>query len=222
MRVLAIDPGTEQSGWCIFDGAEVVMSGVNQNEDVLNMVVEHRDGGLAIEMVASYGMAVGREVFETVRWIGRFQQAWHRPDDVALIFRRDVKLFLCGTTAAKDANVRQAIIDRFPATGGGAKPQIGTKQQPGPLYGVSSHAWPAIGVAMLWCERNKDGCAANSGDIRRSGCWSAEPRRKVTVEHAMSVDCRQVDHDILPECAGCQVIKDLDYINAQRAAMRKV
>ena len=93
-------------------------------------------------------MAVGREVFETCVWIGRFQQAWRDPGAVELVYRKDVKLHLCGTNKAKDANVRQALLDMFPRTGGGATPQVGTKHQPGPLYGVSSHAWPALGVAI--------------------------------------------------------------------------
>ena len=42
----------------------------------------------------------------------------------------------------------QALLDLFPRTGGGATPQIGTKGKPGPLYGVSSHAWAALGVAV--------------------------------------------------------------------------
>jgi hypothetical protein len=103
---------------------------------------------LAIEMIASYGMPVGREVFETCIWIGRMKQVWHRPDDVMLVYRKDVKLHLCAHPRAKDSNVRQALIDLFPATGGGKTPQIGTSKQPGPLYGVSSHAWPALGVAV--------------------------------------------------------------------------
>lgn len=41
-----------------------------------------------------------------------------------------------------------ALLDLFPRTGGGATPQIGTKAKPGPLYGVSSHAWAALGVAV--------------------------------------------------------------------------
>lgn len=151
--ILAIDPGTEQSGWCAFDGEHVIASGVMPNAELLIYLQRQHFGincyRLAIEMVASYGMPVGREVFETVRWIGRFQQAWHAPDEVMLIYRKDIKLQLCGTTKAKDANIRQALLDMFPRTGGGKTPQIGIKAKPGPLYGVSSHAWAALAVAVV-------------------------------------------------------------------------
>lgn len=150
--ILALDPGTTQTGWVLFGDGRVHASSVDENYRVLNFVgecgadpaVEH----LAIEMIASYGMPVGREVFETCVWIGRFQQAWHLPEAVRLVYRNDVKLHLCGSPRAKDPNVRQALIDLFPATGGGKVQQIGTKGRPGPLYGVSSHAWPALGVAI--------------------------------------------------------------------------
>lgn len=150
--VLAIDPGTDQSGWCVFDGGEVMASGVMPNDEMLEYVkrrhFEINGHRLAIEMIASYGMPVGREVFETVRWIGRFQQAWHSPELVTFVYRKDVKLHLCGVLKAKDANIRQALLDRFPRTGGGKTPQVGTKTAPGPLYGVASHAWAALAVAV--------------------------------------------------------------------------
>lgn len=153
--VVAIDPGTTQSGWVIYGGGRVHDSGVMPNGDMVTWLAARADNGarLAIEMIASYGMAVGREVFETCVWIGRFKQAWHTPDAVQLVYRKDVKLHLCGTTKAKDPNIRQALIDLFPATGGGKTPQIGTKGQPGPLYGVSSHAWPALAVAITVTDR---------------------------------------------------------------------
>ncbi|RXN88219.1 hypothetical protein C7R54_15615 [Achromobacter aloeverae] len=110
---------------------------------------------VAIEMIASYGMPVGKEVFETCLWIGRFVQALETPEEARLLYRKDVKMHLCGTTKAKDANVRQALLDLFPRTGGGKTPQIGTKKQPGPLYGVSTHAWPALGVAVTLAARTK-------------------------------------------------------------------
>lgn len=146
--ILAIDPGPAKSGYCLYDGATVRSAGVMPNEDMLLYLHLNPVPRLAIEMIASYGMAVGREVFETCVWIGRFQESWHNPSSVELIYRKDVKLHLCGTNKAKDANVRQALLDMFPRTGGGAVPQVGTKKEPGPLYGISTHAWPALGVAI--------------------------------------------------------------------------
>lgn len=150
MNILALDPGTAETGWVEYRDGRVHDSGVDANQTVLQVLQNYHDGHtLAIEMVASYGMPVGREVFETCVWIGRFVQAWHAPEQVRLVYRKDVKLHLCQDSRAKDPNVRQAILDLFPRTGGGKTPQIGTKGQPGPLYGVSSHAWSALGVALL-------------------------------------------------------------------------
>lgn len=152
--ILAIDPGNTESGWVLFTGRAVHSCGVMPNDELLQRLRgDWRVLGdaLAIEMIASYGMPVGREVFQTCVWIGRFQQAWQAPELVRLVYRRDVKLHLCGTSQAKDGNIRQALLDLFPRTGGGATPQVGTKGQPGPLYGVSSHAWPALGVAVTVC-----------------------------------------------------------------------
>lgn len=140
--ILAIDPGTTESGWVTFREGKVVDCGVMPNHDLLRCIplLGNWSDTLAIEMVASYGMAVGREVFETCVWIGRFQQSWHIPDSARLVYRRDVKLHLCGNAKAKDPNIRQALLDLIgPA---------GTKKQPGPTYGVKSHAWAALAVAV--------------------------------------------------------------------------
>jgi hypothetical protein len=142
MLTLALDPGTNETGWCLYAEGKIIGSGVLPNAEMLETVRGYRPPAvrLAIEMVASYGMAVGREVFETCVWIGRFQQAWHAPDEVRLVYRRDVKLHLCQSARAKDANIRQALIDSI-------GPQ-GTKKAPGPTYGVKSHAWAALAVAV--------------------------------------------------------------------------
>lgn len=145
MSILAIDPGTTQSGWVLLSGGGAVIGcGVDANDRVLLLVRETHADRLAIEMIASYGMAVGREVFATCVWVGRFQQAWRDPDAVRLVFRQQVKLHLCQSPRAKDANIRQALIDKL-------GPQ-GTKKAPGPTYGVSSHAWAALGVAVTVAE----------------------------------------------------------------------
>lgn len=149
MKILAIDPGTTQSGWCLLDDGKPIAFGILTNMSMMDEIRSSYDADvMAVEMIASYGMAVGREVFETCVWIGRFMQSWRDPGAVRLVYRKDVKIYLCGTTKAKDANIRQALLDSYPATGGGATPQVGTKSNPGPLYGVSSHVWPALAVAV--------------------------------------------------------------------------
>lgn len=160
MIVLGIDPGTTQSGWVLFGPTGVLDSGVHDNHEVLRWVREGQGADmLAVEMIASMGMAVGQSTFETVRWIGRFQQAWRDPEAVLLVYRREVKQRFCGNQQAKDSNIRQALLDMFPATGGGKVPQVGIKAKPGPLYGVSSHAWPALAVAITAKERAMEGQA---------------------------------------------------------------
>jgi hypothetical protein len=87
-------------------------------------------------------------VFETVFWIGRFCQAWR--GEYVRIHRREVKLHLCNSARAKDANVRQALIDRF---GPGKDRAIGKKASKGPLYGFKSDLWAALGVAVTVGDR---------------------------------------------------------------------
>ena len=153
--ILAIDPGTAKSAWCVFDGLKVVDCDIDPNKVVRAKLMSLDLSGyrVAIEMIASYGMPVGKEVFETCVWIGRFMEVVLSSTDCAgcsLVYRKDVKMHLCSSARAKDANIRQAIIDRFEPTGGGKVPQIGTVKQPGPLYGVSSDIWAALGVAITF------------------------------------------------------------------------
>jgi len=146
-RIFAIDPGTEQSGLVIMVDGRVTSAGIHANAEVLDELRIHASTPVAIEMIASYGMAVGKEVFETCLWIGRFLQV-AGADRVRLVYRKDVKLHLCGTPRAKDANIRQALIDKW----GGKAAAVGTSKKPGPLYGVKSHAWAALGVAVTALE----------------------------------------------------------------------
>lgn len=159
--ILAIDGGTEKSAWVLYNPESHVVEdcGIEDNEHVLEMlrtsIMRQANTELVLEWVACYGMPVGQETFEMVYWLGRFAEAWGRP--VHRIRRTDIKLQLCGSARAKDANVRQALIDRFPPVGGGKCPQIGPSKQPGPLYGVSSHMWAATAVAVAWDEYQNDG-----------------------------------------------------------------
>ena len=159
MRILAIDPGTEKSGFVLFESntKSIIESGIVENEELLHRSTWADADVVAIEMVKSYGMAVGDTTFETVLWVGRFiQYAVSNGIMHDKLYKKvDINPTLCFSNKAKDANIRQAIMDMFEPTGGGKTPQVGTKAQPGPLYGVSSHAISALAVALTYCLKNK-------------------------------------------------------------------
>jgi hypothetical protein len=161
-KLLAIDPGNEQSAWVLYD-AEVerpVRFAKCSNDDLLDMIYDcpHWEDDqpchLAVEMIASYGMSVGKEVFDTCVLVGRILEAWEVTGGVgngpgALVYRQTVKLHLCHDSRAKDKNIRQALIDRF---GPGKAKAIGKKKTPGPLYGVSNDVWSALAIAVTFSD----------------------------------------------------------------------
>jgi len=148
MTVLAIDPGPKESAFLLWDGS-IVSKGFEENSDLLD-ALRHRfsaDCLWAVEMIACYGMPVGREVFETCLVIGRILEiAERRGARCELVLRKDVKLHLCMSPRAKDANVRQALIDRIGAPG--------TKKNPGPTYGCAKHDWAALAIAVFAADRD--------------------------------------------------------------------
>ena len=110
------------------------------NEHVLEFLRGAFPAGIStvvLERVESYGMPVGREVFDTVLWTGRFLEASY-PVPVRLVPRRDVKLNLCGLVRARDASVRVTVLDRF----GGRSTAIGRKSAPGPFTGSQGTPGP--------------------------------------------------------------------------------
>ena len=150
MRILAVDPGPTESAAVLFDTEtrRVVEHAKVLNEVMLTNIEIARScyDVAVIEMIASYGIPVGAEVFETCVWIGRFlqvigEQYTHR------IFRKDVKLELCHKVqGVNDGVIRQRLIDLF----GGKEKAIGKKKTPGPLYGISGDCWAALAVAIAW------------------------------------------------------------------------
>lgn len=144
MTILAIDPGPESSAWVIY-GFGPIQFAKQHNEEVLKLCGQIGFDKCVIEQVACMGMAVGAEVFETVFWSGRFAERFGigRVDRVK---RHEVKMHLCGHPRAKDANIRQAIIDKY----GGKERAIGKKHSPGPLYGISGDCWSALAIAITY------------------------------------------------------------------------
>lgn len=155
--ILAIDPGNMESGYVLVehDGQEirkVLDVGKVPNGEIFPVLCREYQH-LAIEMVAGMGMPVGQEVFDTCVWIGRFWEIALRSGgyEPKRIYRREEKLDLCGSLSAKDANIRQALVDRY-APG---QPNFGkgTKKDPGFFYGFSADMWAAMAVAVTYFDK---------------------------------------------------------------------
>lgn len=150
-RILAIDPGNEHSAWVRLDSDDrkPIRFAKEPSAAVLDWIDYYRPAVLAIEMIASYGMPVGREVFDTCVWIGRYAQHAHHVDqgiEVRLVFRQPVKIHHCHSSKAKDSNVRQALVDRFAP--GQPNYGKGTKAAPGWFYGFSADIWQSYALGV--------------------------------------------------------------------------
>lgn len=139
--VFGIDPGPEEHAIVVWDPAlrRVIRShnySTVETQALLSRAVSDEDV-VACEWIESFGMAVGQPVFRTVFEIGRICCS---VSGVRLVPRQEIKLHLCRDSRAKDTNVRTALIDSIGI--------VGTKKNPGPLHGISSHLWSALAVAV--------------------------------------------------------------------------
>jgi hypothetical protein len=146
--ILAIDPGPKESAYVTYADGLIIQHDYLPNEDLVKKMILSEQRGryaLVIEWIEGYGLTVGRETFDTCRWVGRFEQA---AGGAHLLGRKAIKSHLCNTTQAKDRDIRAALIDRFG--------EPGTKKAPGPTYGIVGDEWAALAVAVTWADTHKE------------------------------------------------------------------
>ena len=156
--ILAIDPGNIQSGYVIVNRHDLkpVKFGKIDNEEVLDLLfavsMNDIEPEIVIEMVESFGMPVGRDVFDTCVWIGRFIQfaSNHDLPEPVYVTRKQEKLTLCQSMKANDATIKQYLVDRFAP--GQPNYGKGTKKDPGWFYGFHADIWSAYAVAVTYAD----------------------------------------------------------------------
>ena len=158
MRILGIDPGSMESAYCVLEHTtmKVEDKGKIANPQMLQGFMGDKDtffnnyyDVVVIEFPVPRGMPVSKELMETIYWIGRYDQACST--EMIRMDRKDVKMALCGTTRAKDSNIRAACMGRFEhkVVGKGGKcPVIGAGGCEGPLHGFKKDIWAALAVAL--------------------------------------------------------------------------
>tara|TARA_R110000824_G_scaffold131994_1_gene294284 strand:- start:34 stop:528 length:495 start_codon:yes stop_codon:yes gene_type:complete len=152
--VLGLDPGPANSGLVLYDSdaREVIEARKSiTTADAMDLLtgVAGKFGIdlVAIERVQSYGIA-GASLLRTAEVGGMLHQcASNLGLDVVWLYRREVLRGLDVTGKGnRDSLVRQRLIEIH---GGDRASAVGTKAKPGPLYGVASHAWAALSVAVV-------------------------------------------------------------------------
>ncbi|MEG1506036.1 MAG: hypothetical protein RR478_00910 [Bacilli bacterium] len=144
--ILSIDPGNVLSAYCLIDVKtyKPIEFGKIDNFELLDKMKTLKYDFLAIEMVACYGMAVGKTVFETCVWIGRYIQS-KSCKEYEYVYRKDEKINICNSMKAKDGNIRQSLIDRFGI--------VGTKANNGFFYGFKADIWSAFAVGITYLDK---------------------------------------------------------------------
>lgn len=159
--IMAIDPGNLQSAFVLIDDEyNVFDKDKAENQMVLDYMCANREHikHVVTEMIASYGMAVGAEVFETCVMIGMIE----RTADLlgiphSRIFRAEEKSYICHDSRAKDANIRRALIDRF--ADHDKNRGTGTKGWPDHFYGFRSDIWSAFAVGTVYLDKQRENAA---------------------------------------------------------------
>lgn len=153
MIVLAVDPGPTTSGVVVYDGARVLYAAKDDTIADVYAIIGSFAGCLqlvACERVQSYGIA-GASLLRTAEVYGGIRRTAEVAGlPFAGIYRRDVCNALHVKGKGRDQQVRQRMIEMH---GGSKAEATGTKRAPGPLYGVTSHAWQALGLAVVARER---------------------------------------------------------------------
>jgi hypothetical protein len=144
--ILAIDPGPSRSAYVILADGQPTATEKLPNEEVLAIAENWRGDVTVIEWITVASIA-GAEIYQTCRWVGRFEQASAVP--VVLLPRADVLAHFFGKRNVKSADslIRRTMLDRY--GGDGAK---GVKAHPGPLYGFHADCWSALAVAITYAD----------------------------------------------------------------------
>ena len=142
--VFAIDPGNAFTAYVLLRGDKKILAFGKEENDLFRerlvglVALTQPPTVIACETVASYGMPVGASVFETCFFIGVCHGiCWHC--NWVQVVRLEVKLALCKSPKANDANIRARLIDLYGPPG--------TKKAPGATYGITADVWAALALA---------------------------------------------------------------------------
>jgi hypothetical protein len=167
--ILAIDPGNKMSAYCLVSPyLRPLAFGKHVNTERPDIELDSFEGQvrwallkndcfvdntiIVIENIESFGMPVSRTVFDTCIYIGELKRQFHLYGyKVDYVYRHEEKLFICHSSKANDATIKQALVDRFAY--GEKNYGKGVKADPGFFYGFSKDVWSAFAQAVTYHDK---------------------------------------------------------------------
>lgn len=144
MIILGVDPGPEKSAYIEWDhiNKKIYNIGIVNNKDFISNCIRYNQFKhnlfLAIEVPKIFGNKVWQQVIDTAFIAGQIVGKINFP--FKKVAPNEWKLHITGKRGANDQLVKQALMARF-----GPK---GTKKNPGKLYGLKTHLWDTLGIAV--------------------------------------------------------------------------
>lgn len=118
--IICFDPGNDLTGWCVYSVEDKILFYKNK-EDNLKVIEKFKEFfqkynilQVGIEYPSSYGMSVGQSLYDTCTFVGiLIQISKNNNVNPELVFRKSVKMFLCNSVRAKDAEVNLRVREYF-------------------------------------------------------------------------------------------------------------
>lgn len=152
MRIIGIDPGNEETAYAVMAEDYTVIEADKQANDqfldyTLPALIRSGINTVVVEGIQSYGMAVGKSVFETCYIVGECRRVAKIEGAESFIYARpEYARALVGGMKVKDSTVRQALMTRF----GGDK-----KGEPLYLLKGNSDKRSAFAIAVYHADKRK-------------------------------------------------------------------
>lgn len=175
-KILAVDPGTDMSAYCVMQPDYSVISAAKvPNEELHSLIARGGMDELVIECMEprflggekTQGQMIGSETYETCIWIGRFMELAMRMDmPVHRVYRSEERSRLIPTKKNKlpalpentgqtaDAKIRASLIQRFAKHD--KKNGKGNAKNKDVFYGFKGDMWSAFAVGAVHLDRARE------------------------------------------------------------------
>lgn len=118
--IISYDCGNEETGWVVYNvnTKKLLYKNKEKNEEMFKKT-EYFISNLKIKKVgleypSSYGMPVNQTLLDTCTIIGILIEKFKKVGiETELIFRKTVKMHLCGSVRAKDGAVNSRVQEKF-------------------------------------------------------------------------------------------------------------